>query len=179
MSANNNVNLIGRLTKDIELRQTNSGKSVASFSLAVDRIPKGQERSADFFTVTVWGNQAENMARYCHKGSLVAVHGRLRSGSYENKQGEKVYFVDVTAEDVKFLDSKHDEQKQEETHQNKNYGAQGGFSTQGGQTYQNGFSDAYVANISSQQGAQNQAGFNDPFGGSSNGVNVDYSDLPF
>lgn len=176
MSANNNVNLIGRLTKDIELRQTNSGKSVASFTLAVDRVSKGQERSADFLTITVWGNQAENMALYCHKGSLVAVHGRLRSGSYENKQGDKVYFVDVTAEDVRFLDSKP---KQEEHPQNGNYGAQNGLSTQGGQAYQNGLNVAYGVDTSQQQASQNQVGGNDPFGGSPTGLNVNYSDLPF
>lgn len=176
----NSVTLIGRLTKDIELRQTSSGKSVASFTLAVDRIPTLKEQSADFFTVTAWDKQAENMARYCNKGSLIAVQGRLHSGSYENKQGEKVYYVDVTANYVQFLDTKKDSQQQSGQPRSENLGAQSGSNQQQGQTYQNNFSDHYGANNGLQQGQQKQEGFNDPFSaGSSEGLNVNYSDLPF
>lgn len=176
----NSVTLIGRLTKDIELRQTNSGKSVASFTLAVDRIPTLKEQSADFFTVTVWDKQAENMARYCHKGSLIAVQGRLRSGSYENKQGGKVYYVDVTANYVQFLDTKKNSQQQAEQPRSENLGEQNSFNQQQGQTYQSDFSNPYGADSGLQQGQQKQAGFSNPFGaGSSEGVNVNYSDLPF
>lgn len=179
----NSVTLIGRLTKDVELRQTSSGKSVASFTLAVDRIPTLKEQSADFFTVTVWDKQAENMARYCHKGSLIAVQGRLHSGSYENKQGEKVYYVDVTASYVQFLDTKKDSQQQAGQPRSENLGAQSSFNQQQGQTYQSNVSDPYGTNNSLQQGQEKQAGFNDPFSagsaGSSEGLNVNYSDLPF
>lgn len=176
----NSVTLIGRLTKDIELRQTSSGKSVASFTLAVDRIPTLKEQSADFFTVTVWDKQAENMAKYCHKGSLVAVQGRLHSGSYENKQGEKVYYVDVTASYVQFLDTKKDSEQQASQPRSENLGVQNSFNQQQGQTYQNGANGAYGVDTSQQQAPQNQAGFNDPFGGgTSNGLNVNYNDLPF
>lgn len=176
----NSVTLIGRLTKDIELRQTNSGKSVASFVLAVDRMPTLKEQSADFFTVTAWDKQAESMAKYCHKGSLVAVQGHLRSGSYENKHGEKAYFIDVNANYVQFLDTKKDSQQQAEQPRSENLGAQNSFNQQQGQTYQNDFSNPCGADNSLQQGQQKQAGFSDPFGaGSSEGVNVNYSDLPF
>lgn len=179
----NSVTLIGRLTKDIEMRQTSSGKSVASFTLAVDRIPTLKEQSADFFMVTVWDKQAENMERYCHKGSLIAVQGRLHSGSYENKQGEKVYYVDVTASYVQFLDTKKDSQQQVNQPRSENLGAQSSFNQQRGQTHHNDFSDHYVANSGSQQGQEKQAGFSDPFGagsaGNSEGLNVNYSDLPF
>ena len=176
----NSVTLIGRLTKDIELRQTSSGKSVASFTLAVDRIPTLKEQSADFFTVTVWDKQAENMARSCHKGSQIAVPGRLHSGSYENKQGEKVYYVDVTASYVQFLDTKKDSQRQADQPRNENLGAQNSFNQQQGQTYENDFGNPYGANSGSQQGQEKQAGFNDPFSaGSSEGLNVNYGDLPF
>lgn len=175
----NSVTLIGRLTKDIELRQTSSGKSVASFTLAVDRIPTLKEQSADFFTVTVWDKQAENMAKYCHKGSLVAVQGRLHSGSYENKQGERVYYVDVTASYVQFLDTKKDSEQQVNQPRNENLGVQNSFNQQQGQTHQNGLNGTYGGNTSQQQASQNQVGGNDPFGGSPTGLNVNYNDLPF
>ena len=130
----NCVVLTGRLTKDVDLRVTNSGKNVARFTLAVDRNYKSDQQ-ADFFTVSVWGKQAENTATYCHKGSLVGVQGRLRSGSYQDKNGQKVYFVDVEADNVQFLDTRS---KTQDASQNSNFGEQSGFSYQSGQAYQNG-----------------------------------------
>lgn len=129
----NSVVLTGRLTKDVDLRVTNSGKNVARFTLAVDRNYKSDQQ-ADFFTVSVWGKQAENTATYCHKGSLVGIQGHLRSGSYD-KNGQKVYFVDVEADSVQFLDTRS---KSHDTSQNENLEAQSDFSYQSGQTYQSG-----------------------------------------
>lgn len=129
----NSVVLTGRLTKDVDLRVTNSGKNVARFTLAVDRNFKSDQQ-ADFFTVSVWGKQAENTATYCHKGSLVGIQGHLRSGSYD-KNGQKVYFVDVEADSVQFLDTRS---KSHDTSQNENLEAQSDFSHQSGQTYQSG-----------------------------------------
>lgn len=129
----NSVVLTGRLTKDVYLRATNSGKNVARFTLAVDRNFKS-EQQADFFTVSVWGKQAENTAKYCHKGSLVGVQGHLRSGSYD-KNGQKVYFVDVEADSVQFLDTRS---KSQDTSQNENLGTQSDFGFQSGQTYHSG-----------------------------------------
>lgn len=128
----NSVVLTGRLTKDVDLRVTNYGKNVARFTLAVDRNYKSDQQ-ADFFTVSVWGKQAENMATYCHKGSLVGIQGHLRSGSYD-KNGQKVYFVDVEADSVQFLDTR----SKSHTSQNENLEAQSDFSHQSGQTYQSG-----------------------------------------
>lgn len=128
----NSVVLTGRLTKDVYLRVTNSGKNVARFTLAVDRNYKSDQQ-ADFFTVSVWGKQAENMATYCHKGSLVGIQGHLRSGSYD-KNGQKVYFVDVEADSVQFLDTR----SKSHTSQNENLEAQSDFSHQSWQTYQSG-----------------------------------------
>lgn len=128
----NSVVLTGRLTKDVDLRVTNSGKNVARFTLAVDRNYKSDQQ-ADFFTVSVWGKQAENMATYCHKGSLVGIQGHLRSGSYD-KNGQKVYFVDVEADSVQFLDMR----SKSHTSQNENLEAQSDFSHQSGQTYKSG-----------------------------------------
>ncbi|AAV30189.1 single strand DNA binding protein [Lactobacillus phage LL-Ku] len=150
----NSVVLTGRLTKDVDLRVTNSGKNVARFTLAVDRNYKSDQQ-ADFLTVSVWGKQAENTATYCHKGSLVGVQGHLRSGSYD-KNGQKVYFVDVEADSVQFLDTRN---KTQDASQNSNLGAQSDFSYQSGQTYQSG-----------SDGSQNS--FNS-FGGSSQ------NDYPF
>lgn len=129
----NSVVLTGRLTKDVDLRVTNSGKNVARFTLAVDRNYKSDQQ-ADFFTVSVWGKQAENTATYCNKGSLVGIQGHLRSGSYD-KNGQKVYFVDVEADSVQFLDTRS---KSHDTSQNGNLEAQSDFSHQSGQTYQSG-----------------------------------------
>lgn len=130
----NSVVLTGRLTKDVDLRVTNNGKNVARFTLAVDRNYKSDQQ-ADFFTVSVWGKQAENTAKYCHKGSLVGIQGRLRSGSYQDKNGQKVYFVDVEADNVQFLDTRS---KTQDTSQNSNFGVQSDFNYPSGQTYQNG-----------------------------------------
>lgn len=129
----NSVVLTGRLTKDVDLRVTNSGKNIARLTLAVDRNFKSDQQ-ADFFAVSVWGKQAENTAKYCHKGSLVGVQGHLRSGSYD-KNGQKVYFVDVEADSVQFLDTRS---KSQDTSQNENLGTQSDFNYQSGQTYQSG-----------------------------------------
>ena len=104
----NNVVLAGRLTRDVESRQTGSGVTVATFSLAVDRPFTNQdgERETDFISVVVWRKQAENCAKYIGKGSLVAVTGRLQIRSYEDKEGIKRKVSEVVADNVRFLDSK-------------------------------------------------------------------------
>ena len=102
----NRVILIGRLTKDPELRYTSGGMAVASFTLAVDRSrPNAQgEREADFIPVTVWQKQAENCANYIGKGSLVAVDGRIQVRSFDGKDGTRRWMTEVVAENVRFLD---------------------------------------------------------------------------
>lgn len=102
----NKVVLIGRLTRDPELRFTPNGKAVASFSLAVDRSFKREgQPEADFFRISVWGKQAENCANYLSKGSLTAVDGRIEINKYTDKDGQERTSVDVTANDVRFLSS--------------------------------------------------------------------------
>jgi len=102
----NKVILIGRLTKDPELRYTPTGTAVASFTLAVNRKRANQqgEREADFIPVVVWQKQAENCANYIGKGSLVAVDGRLQVRTYDAKDGQRRWVTEVVAEDVRFLD---------------------------------------------------------------------------
>jgi single-strand DNA-binding protein len=101
----NQVILIGRLTRDPEVRYTADRMAVASFTVAVDRqVAAGKERQADFPRVTVFGKQAETCERYLAKGRMVAVQGRIRTGSYQNKDGATVYTTEVVADRVKFLD---------------------------------------------------------------------------
>ena len=100
----NKVILIGRLTRDIDLRYTTNGTAVANFTLAVDRRqPKDREKETDFIDIVVWQKQAENCARYIGKGRLVAVTGELRTRSYE-KDGARHKVVEINADNVKFLD---------------------------------------------------------------------------
>ena len=109
----NNVVLIGRLTRDPELRYIQSGQGICNFSMAIDKglsKDKKQEMesqnkpTADFINIVVWGKTAENCANYLAKGRLVGVQGRLQSGKYENKEGQTVYTTDVVASNVEFLE---------------------------------------------------------------------------
>jgi single-strand DNA-binding protein len=106
----NTVVLIGRLTRDPELRYTQSGKAVATVRLAVDRgttNPQG-ERETDFIDVVVWDKQAETVANYLQKGRLVAVQGRLQIRQYETQEGQKREKAEVVANTVRFLDKAGD-----------------------------------------------------------------------
>ncbi len=89
----NRVVLVGRLTKDSDLKYTSSGTAVASFTLAVNRQFTNQsgEREADFINCVVWRKQAESLANFTRKGSLIGVEGRLQTRSYDNQQGQRVY----------------------------------------------------------------------------------------
>ena len=102
----NVVILIGRLTKDVELKYTQAGKAVATFTLAVDRPFTNQagERETDFIPVVVWGKSAENCANHLGKGRLVAVEGRMQIRSYEDQNGQRRRVTEVVASSVQFLD---------------------------------------------------------------------------
>lgn len=104
----NKVFLIGRLTRDPELRYTSSNIAVATFSIAVDRnfSNAAGEREADFINIIVWRKQAENVKNYMHKGSQVAIDGRIQTRSYDDTDGKKRYVTEVVADNVQFLDSK-------------------------------------------------------------------------
>lgn len=101
----NSVVLIGRLTRDPEVRYTESQLAVARFSIAINRVPgrDGQDRGADFPNIVVFGRQAENCERFLTKGRQVAIQGHIQTGSYE-KDGRKVYTTDVVADRVEFLE---------------------------------------------------------------------------
>lgn len=104
----NRVVLIGRLTKDPELRYTPNGVAVASFTLAVNRsrLNAQGEKEADFIPIIVWQKRAENCANYLSKGSLIAVDGRLQVRTYDSKDGQRRWVTEVVAEDVRFLDKR-------------------------------------------------------------------------
>lgn len=104
----NRAILVGRLTKQPELRYTQSGVAVARFTLAVNRNFTNQngEREADFINIIAWRKLAENCANYLKKGSLAGVEGRIQTGSFENSEGKRVYTTDIIAENVQFLEPK-------------------------------------------------------------------------
>ncbi|MDI6785896.1 MAG: single-stranded DNA-binding protein [bacterium] len=107
MASLNRVILLGNLTRDPELRFTPSGSPVSRFSIAINRIyttTSGEKKEeVDFIPIVVWGKQAENCSQYLNKGSLVLVDGRLRQSSWETKEGEKRYAIEVIAQRVQFL----------------------------------------------------------------------------
>lgn len=102
----NKVALIGRLTKDPELKYTpGAGTAVTTVTLAVDRrYTKDQKKEADFIPVVIWGKSAESTAQYMRKGLLMGVYGRIQTRSYDHKDGYKVYVTEVVAEEIKFLE---------------------------------------------------------------------------
>lgn len=106
----NNVVLIGRLTRDVELRYTPSNQAVATFTLAVNRNFKNQdgEREADFINCVMWRQQAENLANWTKKGALIGVTGRIQTRNYENQQGQRVYVTEVIADSFQVLENRKD-----------------------------------------------------------------------
>lgn len=104
----NNVILIGRLTRDVELRYTPQSQAVGQFTLAVNRNFKNQngEYDADFINCVIWGKLAENFANWTKKGNLVGITGRIQTRNYENQQGQRVYVTEVVAESFQLLEKR-------------------------------------------------------------------------
>lgn len=111
----NSVVLVGRLTKDPELRYTPSNVATASFTLAVNRNFKNQagERDADFVNCVMWRQSAENLASWCRKGQLLGVTGRIQTRNYDNQQGQRVYVTEVVAENFQVLENRDKKSNQE------------------------------------------------------------------
>ncbi len=105
----NNVSLVGRLTKDPELRTVSTGNTTCNFTVAINRqfTNANGERETDFINCVIWGKQAENLAKYCTKGSLVGVSGRIQTRNYDGADGKKVYVTEVAANNITFLGSKN------------------------------------------------------------------------
>lgn len=140
----NSVTLVGRLTKDPELRTTSSGIEVGNFTLAINRNFTNQngEREADFINCIVFKKQAVNVNKYLSKGKLAGVVGRIQSRSYENKEGQKVFVTEVVCDNVQFLEPKDSQNgsnsyQNSAPYQNKNNNTQNGQSVPKGQNKAN------------------------------------------
>lgn len=113
----NNVTLVGRLTKDPDLRYTANGTGVATFTLAINRNFTNQagEREADFVQCVIWRKPAETLANYARKGTLLGVTGRIQTRSYDNQQGQRVYVTEVVADNFQLLESKATSEQRQST----------------------------------------------------------------
>ncbi len=109
----NRTVLVGRITKDPELKKTNTGKSVVSFTIAVNRR-FGEQDQADFINCVAWNQQADFLANYIPKGSLLGVEGRIQSRSYEDNTGKRVYVTEVVVENVQALESRAQRQESQQ-----------------------------------------------------------------
>ena len=117
----NNVNLVGRLTKDIEIKKTNSGKEVTTFSLAVNDKKVNDQQVSFFFNIVAWEQCARYLKQYAGKGDLIGVNGRLTTRQYQNTRGDKVTVTEVVADDVMLLNkAKQAQQAQQTSNQNTN-----------------------------------------------------------
>ena len=140
----NRVELIGRITRDPELRYTSSNIATTRFTLAVNRPFQGQDgqQGTDFINIVVWRKQAENVKKYVSKGSLVAVEGRIQTGSYE-KDGQRIYTTDVVADSVQFLETKTQSQNRVSMEDSI---TPADFDNQGGMNNESDMSDEVFAN---------------------------------
>lgn len=113
----NRVVLAGRLTKDPELRYTPNGNAVANFTIAINRPYRNQqgEQEADFINCVAWRNQAENLANYMRKGSLIGVDGKVQSRSYDNQEGRRIFVTEILAESITFLEPRGSSQPRPNT----------------------------------------------------------------
>lgn len=120
----NNVSLVGRLTKNAELKYTPSNQAVATFTLAVNRQFKNQngEREADFINCVIWRQQAENLANWAKKGALIGIIGRIQTRNYENQQGQRVYVTEVVAEQFQLLESQKERGNQAQANSQPDFG---------------------------------------------------------
>ncbi|MBF7094421.1 single-stranded DNA-binding protein [Streptococcus sp. HF-1907] len=168
----NNVVLVGRMTRDAELRYTPSNQAVATFSLAVNRNFKNQagEREADFINCVIWRQQAENLANWAKKGTLIGITGRIQTRNYENQQGQRVYVTEVIADNFQILESRATREN------NGGYSAGGNF----GQQSQNNFSSTPNNNFGApaSQSTPNFGRDESPFG-NTNPMDISDDDLPF
>lgn len=161
----NRVILIGRLTRDPELRYTPTGVAVTQFTLAVDRPfsnNQTNEREADFIPVVTWRQLAETCANYLRKGRLTAVEGRMQVRSYDNNEGRKVYVTEVVADNVRFLESA-----------NSRGGESGGGARE---EFQGGGGGGGGGRYNAPRGGNNSP---DPFSDDGKPIDISDDDLPF
>ncbi|WP_279081324.1 single-stranded DNA-binding protein [Lactobacillus apis] len=171
----NRVVLVGRLTRDPELRTTGSGISVATFTLAVDRqYTNAQgERGADFISCVIWRKAAENFCNFTSKGSLVGIDGRIQTRSYDNKDGQRVYVTEVVVDNFALLESRKDREAR---------GQNGGYTPNNNGNFGNqNTNNTPNMGASNQNNTANNGPDNtqDPFAGSGDTIDISDDDLPF
>ncbi|MCP0887072.1 single-stranded DNA-binding protein [Ligilactobacillus sp. WILCCON 0076] len=180
----NNVVLVGRLTKDPDLRFTPSGVAVANFTIAIDRRFTNQqgEREADFINCVMWRKPAENFANFTHKGSLVGIEGRIQTRNYENQQGSRVYVTEVLAENFSLLESRNQSESYRGSNQGNNTPNQGSSYPSNGNPYGDPAANNQQPTGFSNNGANNtnNAGkVADPFANDGDKIDIADDDLPF
>jgi len=172
----NRVVIVGRLTRDPDLRYTPSGVAVANFTVAANRPFRNQqgEQEADFINCVSWRKQAENLANYMKKGSLIGVDGRIQTRSYEGQDGKMVYVTEVLAENIQFLEPRSSQQQRPSGYnQNDPYQHQAqtqNYAPPQQQQYQQG---------AQQQDHQGQQPSSNPFESDGQQINISDDDLPF
>lgn len=184
----NTVQLIGRLTREVDLKFTSSGIAVGTFTLAVNRNFTNQqgEREADFINCVIWRKQAENFANFTRKGSQVGIEGRIQTRNYENQQGQRVYVTEIVVNQFHLLEPRSvtEQRPTESKPTNNSYGGNQGYSnnTNSSQNYNNYGQGNSQKSFESSNSNQN-SGFspdNSPFN-MDDGTPIDISedDLPF
>ncbi|WP_179393801.1 single-stranded DNA-binding protein [Lacticaseibacillus absianus] len=184
----NNVSLTGRLTRDIELRYTQGGTAVGSFTLAVDRQFTNQQgqRETDFINCVIWRKSAENLSNFTRKGSLIGVEGHIQTRNYENNQGQRVYVTEVVVENFALLESRATTQARpsepaqpgdQSNGYNQNFGGQ---PTQPAPSFGSNPapSSTPTSKPSTPAGNDNFAS-QDPFADSGKSIDISDDDLPF
>ncbi|MBS9336705.1 single-stranded DNA-binding protein [Fructobacillus papyrifericola] len=174
----NRVVLIGRLTRDVELRYTQSGVAVGSFTLAVNRnfTNANGDREADFINAVIWRKAAENFANFTGKGALVAIEGRLQTRNYENNAGQRVYVTEVSVDNFSLLESKADSERRRA--QNGSSDQSQGASFGGNNNYGSAAADPFASNNQNNNQAGSQSA--NPFAANTNSeIDISDDDLPF
>ncbi|EPC75831.1 single-stranded DNA-binding protein [Lacticaseibacillus paracasei subsp. paracasei Lpp41] len=159
----NSVSLTGRLTRDVDLRYTQSGTAVGSFTLAVDRKFKSKngERETDFVNCQIWRKSAENFANFTKKGSLVGVEGHIQTRTYDNAQGQKVFVTEVIVDNFALLESRQASQNNPKSQQTANTSA------------------TATTNASQTTPNASRANTTDPFANNGQPIDIQDDDLPF
>lgn len=167
----NNVVLVGRLTKDLDLRYTSNGTAVATFSIAVNRsfTNQNRQRDADFINCVIWRKSAESMANFTRKGSLVGIEGHIQTRSYDNQQGQKVYVTEVVVESFSLLEPKNKESNKDNSNRSSSY-------SNNDQPNNYNYGDEPKPYQSNNNAASNNL---DPFNKSGQPIDVSDDDLPF
>lgn len=170
----NNSVLVGRLTKDPDLRYTSSGQAVATFTLAVNRSYTNQQgqREADFINCVVWRKQAENLANFAKKGALIGVVGRIQTRNYDNQQGQRVYVTEVVVDSFQMLEPRNTSEQRQQGLNNS------GANNTAANNFNSGSNQAQSNQQSGNNGMPN-FGQNNNQNFSGDAINISDDDLPF